>query len=207
MSLYKILFETPENKLKVGLIGMIIITIMLAGVFNYEAGAISVVDLDQIQDVTLIGGGQNKELVRGVKQVTESGYVNEFSTEDVVETIEDEMLTEVSCVLEWTDEPSSYFQGTNEPDALKVSIIAPLGDMVAESDLSFNSPVSASIKLPDYKEKGFKDDYLGEWRFVVEAGDCGDDYSRLGFRSTPDNGNAWNLAIDIISMKEKPAEE
>jgi hypothetical protein len=207
MSLYKILFETPENKLKVGIIGMIIISIMLAGVFNYEAGAIPVVDLDQLQDGSLLGGGQKIELVKGMKQVTESGYINEFSTEDVPITIEEEMLTEVSAELSWQDDPSDYFQGTNEPDALKVSIMTPTGDIVDESELSYNSPISASYTLLDYNEKGFKDDFLGEWRFIIEAGDCGDDYARFGIRSTPDDGNDWTLEIIISAMLEKPVEE
>jgi hypothetical protein len=207
MSLYKILFETPENKLKVGIVGMTIITIMLAGVFSYEAGAISVVDLDEIQDVSLIGGGQGKELVKGMRQVSEAGYVNEFSTEDVPVTIEDEMLTEVKCTLTWTDEDSSYFQGTNEPDVLKVQILAPNGDLVGNSEFSNSGSITTSHILPDYQEKGFKDDYLGEWRFVVEADECGDDNSRFGFRTTPDTGNDFDLEITITAMIEKPTEE
>jgi hypothetical protein len=73
-------------------------------------------------------------------------------------------------------------------------IIPPTGEPLDESDFQTAQPISISIPL-DYKEKDFKDNYVGTWRVVVEAGDCGDDFSRFNFRSTPDTGNDVSLEV------------
>ena len=68
MSLYKTLFETQENKLKVGIGGMVIITLMLAGVFSYEAGAVAVMGLEDIEIIQATGGETKAELVEFIEQ-------------------------------------------------------------------------------------------------------------------------------------------
>jgi hypothetical protein len=205
MSLYKTLFETPENKWKTGIGGMFLITILLGVVFNYEAGAISVIDETELANLTAnIGSGSTMELQSFEEVKTESGYVQENSFIDVPETIERDKLQTVECRLTWTDEPSQYFQGTNEPDELGITIIAPNGEE-SDTDSSTGGSVSVSFQLPDYEEdKEFEEKYMGEWTFRVEAGNCGDDSSRLGFRTTADNGNDWNLEYSYTYMDNPP---
>jgi hypothetical protein len=206
MSLYKTLFETPENKFKVGIVGMVIITIMLAGVFSFEAGAVDVLDLSDIEALQITGGSETStELVETIQTVSHSGYVNENSQEQVAVTIEYEMLLEVSCDLTWTDEVSTYFQGTNEPDELGVFILNSGGTEIANSGLNPSGSAQISTGTIDYQQENFEENFMGEWMIVVEAGDCGDDFARFGIRSTPDNGNDYSLEISIKYLGE-PAE-
>jgi MFS family permease len=125
-----------------------------------------------------------------------STYVNENNQADFeIEITEDNYrLLWMNATLTWQDEGSSYFGGTNEPDQFRLVIIPPTGEPLDESDFQTAQPISISIPL-DYKEKDFKDNYVGTWRVVVEAGDCGDDFSRFNFRSTPDTGNDVSLEV------------
>ena len=122
-----------------------------------------------------------------------SGYTNENSVIDIPITIDKEKLVVISCSLTWTDEATSYFQGTNEPDEFQVILIAPNGDEF-ESGFSTTGLVSVNTgtKL-NYSASNFRDNYLGQWTIRVQAGDCGDDFSRFGLRSTADTGNDWDL--------------
>ncbi|MCK5560737.1 MAG: hypothetical protein KAJ51_09100, partial [Thermoplasmata archaeon] len=131
-----------------------------------------------------------------------SGYTNENQMSDLPIMIDEEKLTGVTCRLSWTDEPSQYFQGTNAPDEFKVVIIAPNGDE-EDSGFSTSGSISASIEL-NYTEADFEANYLGEWIIRVEAGNCGDDSAFIalgGVRTTPDNGNDWDLEYSYQFME------
>ncbi|MCK5562348.1 MAG: hypothetical protein KAJ51_17240, partial [Thermoplasmata archaeon] len=169
-SFYKTWFETQENKWKTGLVGMIIITIMLAGVFNHDASAIPVIDENELKQITqsIAEGKPTGEWREAIAPGTTSGYTNEQDSTDEIINIDQETLTEVSCTIRWTDEPSIYFQGTNEPDEFMVSIIAPNDETLAESSMSTSGSVSATATLPNYEEtEDFADIYLGEWTFHI----------------------------------------
>jgi hypothetical protein len=205
MSIYKTLFEKPENKFKTGIIGMIIITAILAGVFRYEANAIEVTDLSELQDIILKGSG-NMELTEMRSDGTETGYTNEESESDFTINIQNEMLVEVSCTLNWEDEPPSYFRGTNEPDEFSLTLIAPNGEIVDEAGPSMSGPISVSSGPMDYEEEDFVDNYVGPWRVVVAAGVCGDQFAIGGFRSSSDDGNDWTASYSYSYMEEVETE-
>ncbi len=202
--LYKSLFETQENKWKTGLVGMIIITFMLAGVFNYEANAIDVVDEATLMELsTSMTTGSKAELVEFITEGSRSGHTNEQDSTDERIIIENERLLELSCILHWADEASDYFQGTNEPDEFKVSILTPKGEVLDESEESTSGTVTASARLPDFEEDDFIENYVGDWIIRVQAGNCGDDsaFVRLGgLRTTPDTGNDWTLDFSFKYM-------
>lgn len=206
-SFYKTWFETQENKWKTGLVGMIIITIMLAGVFNHEASAIDVIDENELNLITqtIAKGPPTGEWRETIGSGTASGHTNEQDSTDEIININQETLTEVSCTLRWTDEPSQYFQGTNEPDEFKVAIIAPNGDTLDESSISTSGSVTATAVLPNYEETDdFTIDFLGDWTVRIEAGDCGDDSAFIalgGVRTTADNGNDWDLEYSYQFME------
>lgn len=203
MSIYKTLFETQENKMKTGIVGMIIITIMLAGVFRFEASAIDAISEEELNLMTSeMESGVELELVDFEFIDNTNGHTNENSETDFPVTIDYEKLKEVSCTLTWTDEGTSFFRGTNEPDEFQLSIIAPNDEVVAESDLSSTSPISATATLPDFNEEDFVENYVGSWIIRVEAGDCGDDHSRFGLRSTADTGNDWDLEYSYEYKEE-----
>ena len=199
--LYKTLFETQENKLKTGIIGMIIITSMLAGVFYYEANAIEVADLNDLQDMVDIGG-KKRNLVEYIVSDTENGDTDEYQHNDVGLEITEEQskLMWVNCTLTWQDEDSEYFLGTNEPDEFQVSIIAP-NDEFESSGFSTGGEVSASFHL-DYEEDDFEENYISSWTLRVEAGECGDDSALAGriIRTTADDGNNWNLRFSYTYL-------
>ena len=211
MSLYKTLFEKQENKLKTGIVGITIITMMLAVVFHIEASAPNIKNLDDLTaDIGLGGGG--KSFVEQVVNGEANDYTQENDHTDVTFDIgkDKPRLKWVNCSLSWQDEDSQYLSGTNEPDNFKVSIIGPQEEVLAESEESASGPVTASIKLDYEKEEDFEEKFLGTWTIRVSAGDCGDDSARvplLGLRTTTDDGNAWSLEYSYTYLVEKEDEE
>lgn len=213
MSIYKTLFETQENKLKTGIIGMIFITSILAGVFYYEANAIDVAKLDDLQNLEIGGVGQNLKLKGVITEKTEAGTTNENSEdEETFEILEDiERLFFVNCTLTWEDESSNYRFGTNAPDHLGLKLIDPNGKTIDEQQPTPNpqggtGEVSVSSGRIDYEVKEYEENNIGTWRAVVVVGDCGEDSAQipiLGFRETEDTGNAWTLTISYTKLVEK----
>ena len=138
-----------------------------------------------------------------INEVTDSrsDYLTENSQEvvDIEVPEENYRLIWFNATVTWRDETTNYMQGTNEPDEFKVTIIAPNSEE-KQSDFSFNpqggeGSVEVSFGL-DYEEAGFRDNYLGTWTVIVEAGQCGDDSAFFpigGIRTTSDNGNEWTL--------------
>jgi MFS family permease len=143
------------------------------------------------------------ELQEVIMDSSTSGSTNEFSQSDVTFEIPDDnyRLSWINCTLTWQDEGTSFFQGTNEPDYFKISLINPNGDTVGDSDLESDGSVELNVQL-DYRQDNFKDEYLGAWIILVEAGDCGDDSSRFGFRTAQDTGNAWSLDYSYTYLQE-----
>jgi MFS family permease len=134
---------------------------------------------------------------------TESGYTDEHNQADLQFEIPEEnyRLSWINCTLTWQDESSNFFQGTNEPDNFKISLLNPNGDIVGDSNLESDGSVELNVQF-DYKQDDFKDEYTGTWTIVVEAGDCGDDSSRFGFRTTADTGNDWSLGYSYTYKQE-----
>ncbi|MCK5562231.1 MAG: CPBP family intramembrane metalloprotease [Thermoplasmata archaeon] len=130
-----------------------------------------------------------------------SGYLNEQQS-IIVEKItydseEEDILKRIEVTVTWTDEPSSYPLGTNDPDEFKISIIDPNGNIVDESEFSTSGTVTASVELNI--TQNIDEDY-GDWSIQVDAGNCGEDSPRVplgGIRTTEDNGNAYEYSIDV----------
>ncbi len=137
---------------------------------------------------------------------TTSGYTNERQSVEYPFTISEEIerLTSVSCTLTWTDEPTQYFQGTNEPDEFQVSILSPNNE-IETSGFSTSGSVSVSMEV-NFTQSDYRENYIGQWVIIVEAGECGDDSSRLGFRTTPDDGNDWGLEYSYTYKVEQGTE-
>jgi MFS family permease len=136
-----------------------------------------------------------------------SSYVNENNQVDFeIEITEDNYrLLWMNASLTWQDEGSSYFGGTNEPDEFKISIINPNGDMVGDSNFETDGSLELNIQL-DYEQENFKDEHVGIWMIVVEAGNCGDDsafFPILGIRTTPDTGNDVSLEVQYTNYVVK----
>ncbi len=138
---------------------------------------------------------------------TEPGYTNENQASEFTFIISEETpkLVWVNCSLSWTDEPSNYPLGTNDPDEFRVTIIAPDGNPADESGFSTSGSISASVEL-DHTEDGFEESYLGEWTILIEAGTCGDDNSLASIFgiifTTEDTGNDWSLDYSYTYLSE-----
>jgi hypothetical protein len=126
--------------------------------------------------------------------ISESGYTGENDSSEVDLYINMRYTTSIKITLNWTDEASSYFRGTNEPDEFRLSIMSPKDIDIYESSFDISGNIFTIVNL-DPDEDGYAENYLGTWTVVVEAGTCGDDYVMGGFRSTQDGGNSWQLEI------------
>ncbi len=134
-------------------------------------------------------------------------YTSENQHTDVSIMVVEEMwrLHWFNCTLTWTDEPTSYTLGTNDPDEFQVVIIAPDGETVAESGFNTAGTATVSAEL-NHTQDDFQDYSVGEWSIRVEAGNCGDDSALLplqGLRTTADNGNGWNLDYSFTYLQEE----
>jgi len=146
----------------------------------------------------------DRELIELTYTDSDSGYTNENGVYNIEININKDELTFIGCTLTWVDEPSSYTRGTNEPDEFQVSLIAPNGETY---DSGFSTSGEASVMQSlNYEEENFQDNYVGTWIIRVQAGNCGDDHSRFGIRSTPDNGNDWTLdySYNYMGYEENP---
>jgi hypothetical protein len=180
------LFGTMKNKQAVSVIllifFLIIIPVYLSLLPNYKA------------DQKIEPQDDWREWPIYAKQITESGYTNENSNDDFEFELNEEYTTSINFNLIWTDEGSSYFGGINEPDMFKLTVFSPTSENIEESDFRLDGWVYVEITL-DPDEYRYTDNYLGTWRILIEAGDCGDDGDRFGMRTTPDTGNDWYLEI------------
>jgi hypothetical protein len=146
--------------------------------------------------------GVNDELQEITLENSITGYTSEHSSSDNLLDIPEEnqeRLINIEANLNWRDEGSSFIGGSNEPDEFKVSILAP-NDELEESGFSSSGTTTVSFILPDHNSRDFINNYMGEWVIVVEAGDCGDDQSVMGIRTSADNGNDWTLDYSYTYM-------
>lgn len=134
----------------------------------------------------------------------ESGYTGENQDSTVQFNLDEPRLNWINCSLYWNDEPSQYVLGINDPDSFKITVVAPNGETVAESQFSTSGWVDTTTEI-DYTASDYEEDYIGVWTVVVTAGDCGNDKSRFGFRETSDDGNEWML--DCLITYLIPAED
>jgi hypothetical protein len=126
-----------------------------------------------------------------------SGYSSENTDEVIGVSITNYYVTNVTIVLKWKDEPSTYINGTNEPDYFNFSVFTPW-DEVFFSDIIGNpidgeGQINLTINALDKYIMNIPEN--GEWLVKIHCGECGDDYSQPNLfgmvRSTTDIGNVW----------------
>ena len=131
--------------------------------------------------------------------VSFGGYSSENSqTPQQIEIAASNMLC-ITFTLSWTDEADSgsgLRALTNQPDEFGLSVAAPNGT-TAESQMIANShgaegTVSVHMDMAPQRPR-FDDN--GTFEVIVMCGQCGDQTSRLGFRTVADGGNAWTLEV------------
>lgn len=192
--IHKKIFE--ENKKPTAIVGYIIIFIVIAAVFSYEASGIETMDAKEVWDNLQKQAGVGSEREPSIGTLSEDGRTSEKSTYSHKFSLEHEFLTAVSASLSWKDEDAGIGR-TNAPDEFKITLVSPTGESVNSQFVS-NSATSGEGAIPPISMSLVEDvDHTGEWEVIVEAGDCGDYYGRFGYVSyQADDGNDWTLSIE-----------
>jgi len=210
MSLYETLFVKRENKLKTGLGGMVIITILLAAVFNYEASAIDVVDQNELnQLITNMATNKQIDWTTYSKTIINldsiEDYSDETSEENRIVQIARANIVRVTFTLTWQDEAASDGRHTNTPDSFTLGIAPPNGTDTTETSSNTQGgqgTIEITINTFNLFNPNSEPYYNGtgsyEVRIVCDA--SGDQEpivpDLLNIRTILDNGNDWTLNIE-----------
>ncbi len=109
----------------------------------------------------------------------------------------------INLTLTWMDEGDATNRHTNTPDQFGLRLDGPggQGDEISLVSNTHGQPGEVTL---DYVVKRDPKDWeagTGTWNITVVCGNCGDHtpmLSIIGFRDRPDNGNDWELAINIM---------
>lgn len=103
-----------------------------------------------------------------------------------------EYVYSVSVMMAWdADESSVYVGGTNDPDEMGVILTSPDGE-VFDGGMTYEGFISGDWSLGDGEYEN-----TGEWYFEVSCGDCGDDHSLFGGRSSTDDSCEYYLTVEF----------
>jgi hypothetical protein len=142
----------------------------------------------------VMGGEEETIIVYDNGTLSDSGTLNENSGTDVVFDLNGRYVISVSVTLSWTDEPSSFFQGTNEPDHFTIRLLDPDGEELERDEgESGNLAISWSQVNPEEIL------YNGTFAVGIELGTAGDDFGPLGFRSQQDTSNDYSVSVEYNS--------
>jgi hypothetical protein len=127
-----------------------------------------------------------------------SGTTSENSNTDETFEIPRRNIISATFVLTWTDEPTSYTQGTNAPDEFSISVVPPNGTEET-SEISTSGQISFTVDIDTWRtmKKEYTND-TGQYEVSINCHNCGDDsafFPLLGLRTTQDTGNDWQLAV------------
>lgn len=210
MSLYETLFVKRENKLKTGLGGMVIITILLAAVFNYEASAIDVVDKNELnQLLSQMAANEQIDWTTYSKTIvnvdTIDDYSEETSEENRIILIPRPNIYRVTFSLTWQDEAASDGRHTNTPDSFTLGITPPNGTETTSTSSNTQGGqgnIEITINTFNLFNPNFEPYYngTGSYEIRIACDTCGDQEPRLpdllNIRTIADNGNDWTLDIE-----------
>jgi hypothetical protein len=128
-----------------------------------------------------------------------------FQTTEISEELVNVMKFSIS--LNWVDEPDATNRHTNQPDEFSIILTTPDGTIKEEG------PSTGGFITLDYtidQEEDPENNGIGEYQIVVTCIDAGDHEPMLNFaniRTRADNGNAWDLNIDVKYMGPEVQEE
>jgi hypothetical protein len=219
-SIFKMLSDAflkwlKTTKAKAAIIGFMVITAGLYGLFSYQASSIDTKSLDDVLAGAVNGGGGGDgkdpfakyEDMAGLAPL--SGSTNEGTESPETVSIEDLNVYEVTVLLTWTDEPDSA-RHTNQPDSFEVVVTAPDGreargsgsnthNDVGEIDVILSRNITKeALDNKELKKKTKEDTWTGDWNITVTCTSAGDQeamFSFLGLRDQADTGNAWTLDV------------
>jgi hypothetical protein len=157
------------------------------------AGLIGTDDPSKFVD-RIIGGEPGKVINYDNGTITDADTLNEGSETEVPIEFSNNYIISIELSLSWTDESSSFVQGTNEPDTFTVQLLDPEKKVLDEdSGEAGNLGISWSPRDPE--EKNFN----GTFIVIVRLDSAGDDFGRFGFRTNADTSNYYSLKIEYYS--------
>ena len=185
----------------------VVIVVGLASLFSFQASSIKVGPVDPSA-----GRGPGGDEVPLLANLTTPGSASEAETVDQELTIEQPKVVAVTFRLLWTDEPDGA-RHTNQPDSFSLSVTAPTGETEAGSgdnppggEGSIEVTFSRDLDAPKVKPEQW--DGRG-WNVSITLDAAGDQEPSLGpsifgFRTQPDNGNAYELLVEYTYMGPPP---
>ena len=136
--------------------------------------------------------------VRTLPTETEHTYVYEGETQDFAyQQGEDRKYVSINVTLTWQDEapPTRY---TNEPDTLRVEL--QLDDGTVIEDIAIDSSSSGSVVIQWTADSPMNGEGIIVSVTAVECGNMVPTLSPLGLRERADDGNNFDLAVEITVL-------
>ncbi|UCE37347.1 MAG: CPBP family intramembrane metalloprotease [Thermoplasmata archaeon] len=175
----------------------ILVTAAIVGLFCLAsipvAALIGTDDPSKFAD-RVMGGEEKTVIVYDNGTLSDSGTLDENSGTEVPIEFYDKYIISINLSLTWTDESSSFFQGTNEPDHFTIQLIDPEGEVLGEDE--GDSGTLAILWSQSDSEEIL---YNGTFTVNVELGTAGDDFGPFGLRSNEDTSNDYSLNIEFNS--------
>jgi membrane protease YdiL (CAAX protease family) len=157
------------------------------------AGLIGTDDPSKFVD-RVIGGEPGTVIQYDNGTITDAGTLSEGSETEIPIAFSHNYIISIKLSLSWTDEASSFVQGTNQPDTFTVQLLDPEKEVLDEdSGEAGNLGITWSTRDPE--EKNFN----GTFIVIVRLDSAGDDVSRFGVRSVQDTSNDYSLEIEYYS--------
>ncbi len=152
----------------------------------------------------------------------EGDYTAEGDSWDHALEVNQTNMTQIEFVLTWTDDDTAEANVggagvQNQPDSFRLTIILPNGTEIqdeAESDITseqgiitinaaiFSLPESNMEKMggssaDEVASKVVKVEGMGVYNITIECINAGDSQTTTGQTTTNDNGNDWNLDVNV----------
>jgi hypothetical protein len=168
-------------------------------VFIFCLASIPVAGLIGTDDPSLfvdrvIGGEADTVIAYDNGTITDSGTLNEGSDIEVPIEFSDNHIVSIEASLSWTDEPSSFFGGTNQPDTFTIQLLDPAGEVLDQATGDTGSlGITWSTSDPEAQT------YIGIFIVKVILDNAGDDERRFPLPGAPDTSNSYSLTIEYQS--------
>jgi hypothetical protein len=206
------------KKAKAAIVGFFLITVCMAGLFQYQHDSIKAMSLaDAIAGGGGGGGGNGKDPFAKFKDATGQAPLTGSSQEKTAGApqkvpIGDKNVFQVVAVLTWTDEANTA-RHTNQPDTFDLQVTAPDGrtskgsasneigkEVVIEVVLARNITQEV-LSNKALKQKTQDPTWTGDWNITVACTNAGDQTPNYGpgfipMRTTADTGNGWKLSVN-----------
>jgi len=206
------------KKAKASIIAFLLISIAMAGMFQYQHDTIKTSTLsDAIANSGTGGGGSGKDPFAKFTDATSKADLTDQSTEGAAAspkkvTVGDMNVHQFVATLTWTDEPDTA-RHTNQPDTFSIQVTAPDGRTTQGSAANVHgAPGSIQVVLTRDISKEVQDNkalkkkttdptWTGDWNITVACTTAGDQTPNLGPnfggpRVQADTGNAWKLSMN-----------